>query len=452
MKLKLLLATLLYTSISFAQVPNYVPTNGLVGWWPFNGNANDISGNNNNGTVIGGATLVTDHLGNPSSAYEFDGIDDQINVSHENSLLFGNNEISISVWIYIEQFPSNNKGQKFIAKQTNAGSDQNGFHINVTDYANDERLLYRYKGGPSLPQTTTFLELADLPIGTFFHLVAVTNMTENTDKLYINGDLLASNTPVTSIGGMNTSDLIFGWAVSSAQTEPFNGVLDDIGIYNRPLTECEIQDLYHAQLNSSTVDAGIDQTICSGESVTLTASNSMNYSWNNNVVDGSPFTPNATSSYVVMADTAGCTSTDSLTVTVNETTTSTNDVTAIDTYTSPSGIVYDVSGIYIDTILNAMQCDSIITINLTVEYTGTNELENTMLSVYPNPTSEVLSISGLEKLNGIYGYKIASISGTVISEIKGQSKHVNVSELIKGIYFLNIMHEEGIETVQFIKQ
>jgi hypothetical protein len=34
-----------------AQVPSYVPTNGLVGWWPFNGNANDESGNGNNGTV-----------------------------------------------------------------------------------------------------------------------------------------------------------------------------------------------------------------------------------------------------------------------------------------------------------------------------------------------------------------------------------------------------------------
>jgi hypothetical protein len=41
-----------------AQVPSYVPTNGLVGWWPFNGNANDESGNGHNGTVTG-ATLTT---------------------------------------------------------------------------------------------------------------------------------------------------------------------------------------------------------------------------------------------------------------------------------------------------------------------------------------------------------------------------------------------------------
>lgn len=36
----------------FAQIPTYVPSNGLVGWWPFDGNANDLSGNNLNGNFI----------------------------------------------------------------------------------------------------------------------------------------------------------------------------------------------------------------------------------------------------------------------------------------------------------------------------------------------------------------------------------------------------------------
>ena len=49
-QLLLVLPLLFITVISFGQVPNYVPTNGLVGYWPFNGNANDESGNGNNGT------------------------------------------------------------------------------------------------------------------------------------------------------------------------------------------------------------------------------------------------------------------------------------------------------------------------------------------------------------------------------------------------------------------
>ncbi len=56
---------------SLAQnVPSYVPTNGLVGWWPFNGNANDESSTKNNGT-INGPTLTTDRFGISNKAYNF---------------------------------------------------------------------------------------------------------------------------------------------------------------------------------------------------------------------------------------------------------------------------------------------------------------------------------------------------------------------------------------------
>ncbi len=52
-------------------MPTYVPTTGLVGWWPFNGNANDESGNGNNGTV-NGAILTSDRFGIANKAYSFD--------------------------------------------------------------------------------------------------------------------------------------------------------------------------------------------------------------------------------------------------------------------------------------------------------------------------------------------------------------------------------------------
>ena len=51
MKLKVISICLICSVfIGFSQLPNYVPANGLVGFWPFNGNANDESNNNNNGT------------------------------------------------------------------------------------------------------------------------------------------------------------------------------------------------------------------------------------------------------------------------------------------------------------------------------------------------------------------------------------------------------------------
>ena len=68
----LILATVFLSISTFSQIPNYVPANGLVGWWPFNGNANDESGNGNHGTV-NGATLTQDRFGNANMAYGFDG-------------------------------------------------------------------------------------------------------------------------------------------------------------------------------------------------------------------------------------------------------------------------------------------------------------------------------------------------------------------------------------------
>ena len=94
MKTLILLFSVLFTTMSFAQVPSYVPANGLVGWWPCNGNANDVSGNGNNGTV-NGATLTTDRFGNANSAYGFDGLSNFIQTINSGPTGTG---ISVSYW------------------------------------------------------------------------------------------------------------------------------------------------------------------------------------------------------------------------------------------------------------------------------------------------------------------------------------------------------------------
>ena len=73
---KILATGLCFFACSFlaiAQVPTYVPTSGLVGWWPFNGNANDQSGNGLNG-VVTAATLAADRNNVPNAAYYFNGV------------------------------------------------------------------------------------------------------------------------------------------------------------------------------------------------------------------------------------------------------------------------------------------------------------------------------------------------------------------------------------------
>lgn len=91
-----LISGLLVASASMAQVAN-----GLIACYPFSGNANDQSGNNHNGTVIG-ATLTTDRFGNPNEAYQFNGISDYINIGSFNGFT-QSDEFSISVWIQPNQ-------------------------------------------------------------------------------------------------------------------------------------------------------------------------------------------------------------------------------------------------------------------------------------------------------------------------------------------------------------
>ena len=87
----ILFASLVLSINSFSQIP----TNGLVGYWPFKGNANDESGNGHDGTV-NGPTLTTDRFGNANSAYYFNGI-------HKIVTTFqgvgGNHDRSISFWV-----------------------------------------------------------------------------------------------------------------------------------------------------------------------------------------------------------------------------------------------------------------------------------------------------------------------------------------------------------------
>ena len=110
MKRQLLFVVVLLfsTTIIFAQnLPNYVPKNGLVGWWPFNGNANDESGNGNHGTV-NGATLSSDRNGELNRAYYYNG---NSFISLMNN--FDQNNRTISVWF------KNNSQDNFIREILN---------------------------------------------------------------------------------------------------------------------------------------------------------------------------------------------------------------------------------------------------------------------------------------------------------------------------------------------
>ena len=206
------------------------------------------------------------------------------------------------------------------------------------------------------------------------HIVYVSQGVGLNTDIFINGNFAGSSVN-NNTGGCSTNNLYFGVDIFSIP-EYIDGKLDDIGIWNRALTDCEIQDLYHAQLNSASqfISAGADQSICAGDNVTLSGAGGSNYQWNNNVLDGQPFAPAQSNAYVLTAqDTLGCTGIDTVVVTVLENSASTLTETALDSYTL-NGQTYTQSGTYTQTLTAANGCDSTITLNLTLNFTGIDEL------------------------------------------------------------------------------
>ena len=126
---------------------------GLVGWWKFDGDATDSSGNGNDGTV-NGATLTTDRHGQASKAYSFDGVDDYILVPHHSSIDFNKNDPhTISVWVYA--FNSSHSGS-VMEKWVSAPAAPYPY---VIRFSNDTIVYGRYDGvsSPSLSFSSALL-------------------------------------------------------------------------------------------------------------------------------------------------------------------------------------------------------------------------------------------------------------------------------------------------------
>jgi hypothetical protein len=234
-----------------AQVPSYVPTDGLVGWWPFNGNANDESGNGNDG-VVNGATLTEDRFGISNSSYSFDGISNFIQTADSPSLSFID-DFTISAWIK-QSTPTTNYNT-ILNKRLGGNWSYNLSISNVLGGSGEElNKLTSGRRNNDGAQTEYRFSNAPTSFDSWQHmLVVVKNDTlkfylDGADAGYINGyngtggyvpegnsfSIPMINQPV----GITIGDCNCGGS------EHMNGLIDDIAIYNRALTSQEIQNLY----------------------------------------------------------------------------------------------------------------------------------------------------------------------------------------------------------------
>ena len=208
-------------------------TNGLVAYYPFNGNANDTSGNLNNGTVFGAAS-ASDRFGLPAKCYYFNGTNQYISVPAASGL---NNAQKTTISMWIKDTSTNQS-----ASMLGCWSEVNG-GIYLNDYTGVNFAVAILPNGQIMHSDATL-------IGNWNHVVVVFDGTQtgNGNRLscYLNGVSNALTFPYsipTSLGGGASSILIGARQVFGNPGEFFTGLIDDVRIYSRALSSNEVVQL-----------------------------------------------------------------------------------------------------------------------------------------------------------------------------------------------------------------
>ena len=238
----LLLAASCLTAVG--QVPEYVPTDGLVGWWPFSGSAQNLA-NADDSSVVSGAVLGVDRFGNAQHAYVFDGVDDEILTSNLGAAGSG---ISASYWYKSSQmtgaatlisFGGNGPASAFEVMNNYWSAGTEGpcygpaFHGNSTLVS---------KGGSDFPDSTSWHHaVVVLPEGAG-SLADVRFYVDGVEWGEICSFASYSGAGIPLVGTDNP--VKFGHGYAGSWSNFFEGILDDIGLWNRSLTEAEIQGLF----------------------------------------------------------------------------------------------------------------------------------------------------------------------------------------------------------------
>jgi len=205
------------------------PIEGQIAYYPFNLNVRDTSGHQNHGQIHGDLIFVYDRHEKPNRACYFNGVNAYVSVSHKDELNL-TNEWTIACWV----IPYNLKGPHIIlSKSKGAGTD--GYILK--DHNSTEKIRMELFNFADLSSKTS------LVIGNWTFIT----VTYNRDQMKIYYDGLLDNqincsTPIVG----NADDLMIGtYALMTAYREYFEGIIDDVRIFNRVLNSAEINDLYH---------------------------------------------------------------------------------------------------------------------------------------------------------------------------------------------------------------
>jgi len=246
-----------------------ISSEGLVAWYPFNGNANDESENDNHGTVYG-ATLSTDRFGNADSAYTFDGSTNHISIPVDINFN-AKPQLTIVAWVK----PSDVNPVRTIISHDNVQFDRS---ITIDNRGGGI--------GYSCFMGTGVLGYFPANVDQWVQLAVIYNQLTNTAKFYQNTSSISG---ATSFGTGWTYTWIGG---NPSFGEYFSGTIDDIRIYDRLLNEFEIQALYHEgdwKIKPTFLMELNDQAACKNDSIAFEAKAegipSIHYQWQKDDID-----------------------------------------------------------------------------------------------------------------------------------------------------------------------
>lgn len=240
--IKLLLATAVGGLLALNAGAQSWLNNGLIAYYPFNGNANDASGNMNNPTLVK-AALSTDRFGNSVSAMSFDGLNSYILTSDAFPII-GNSPRTISFWF---KFPILRYGQIIYWGNFSASGKSSGISLGLPG----QLVLHgNYSDAVFVP--------APLAANVWHHVCMTYNGNIKTAFCLIDGVAVPINSVITTGGtawdtAANTPLCIgrnYNHAVNinDGWTTPFMGQIDDVRIYNRALSASEVAQLYAYEL------------------------------------------------------------------------------------------------------------------------------------------------------------------------------------------------------------
>jgi hypothetical protein len=226
--------------LGFNGIGNASLTDGLVAYYPFNGNANDESGNGNNG-IVHGAKLTADRFENPNSAYSFNGTNQYIEMpTNISATIEANQTLTIGAWVNIFGWWSiENRGWFSIVDKYKSSNDFGWVFYIYTDGVNDQLAFqtdWSTKG--------TFCTLENNLSKNTWYFVVVT-FTQANATFYLNGKRICQTN--TNFNLPNTDGSLYVGYSPSGGDDYSNGLIDNIRLYNRVLSDSEIIELYTEQ-------------------------------------------------------------------------------------------------------------------------------------------------------------------------------------------------------------